>query len=194
MVMDNLINQALLNENYQAASKLLKRQCQQEIAAGQTKGRCANLVDLSYIDKQSKEDVFILAVEYFLSGQPQRLKTLSENAPNKQTRFLATGVLSPSLTHCSDETFLRLFGGWRCYQLAKETLNASLLSLLKRDYQSKQALHKVADVEFLLAQYYANAQQTDAAIAAASKAAVMLVQLGEIDKAEQVRRWREGVQ
>ena len=126
--------------------------------------------------------------QYFITGNPGDYARAMAALPANDASYRA--IFDISVDNCLNSTQTTEWLALQCYLSGKAAFNEPALQKALVLFEQFDARHNMADSYFLLAKLNYEQGQSDAAADYASRAALLLSQLGESARAERVRAWR----
>ncbi|HCL12787.1 MAG TPA: hypothetical protein DHW66_11525, partial [Alteromonas sp.] len=126
--------------------------------------------------------------QYFITGNRDDYARAMAALPANDASYRA--IFDISVDNCLNSTQTTEWLALQCYLSGKAALNEPALHKALVLFEQFDARHNMADSYYLLAKLKHQQGQPNAAADYASRAALLLSQLGEAARAEQVRTWR----
>ena len=186
--MQNVASEAYQQGDLILMAKAQWKLCQRAVARGSNDQACERLLDIAIIQKDGLNQARAHLAQYFFSGNQADYERAMAVLPAGQDYY--NSLLAPSLTGCLNETEESGWLAMLCYQSGKAANNEQALSKALVLFERYNARHNMADSYYLLAQIYQAQGDVTRAADHASKAALLLSQLGESTKSRLVRNWR----
>lgn len=186
--MRNIASEAYQNQNLPLMAKALWKLCQRGVATTGDTNDCAALLDVAIIQGDELAQARAHLAHYFITGNRQDYARAMAVLPAGDTSYSAMFELS--VERCLDDSEVTEWQALQCYLSGKAANSEPALQKALSLFERFNALHNMADSYFLLAKIQQNKGDSVAAAEYASRAALVLNELGESAKAELVRAWR----
>ncbi|GEM_PF-631405 len=186
--MRNIANQAYQNKDLPLMAKALWKLCQRGVASTGVTDDCAALLDVAIIQDDEVAQARAHLAQYFITGNRDDYARAMAALPANDASYRA--IFDISVDNCLNSTQPTEWLALQCYLAGKAALNEPALQKALMLFEQFEARHNMADSYFLLAKLKQQQGQPDTAADYASRAALLLSQLGEAARAEQVRTWR----
>ncbi|GGF79523.1 hypothetical protein [Alteromonas lipolytica] len=184
----------LASEAYQQGdlSLMLNAQwklCQRAVAVNSDGEDCHQLLDLAIIEQDRLSEARANLALYFITRTQSYYQRATAVIPANGEDY--SELFAAPVETCITSAQATEWQAMQCYLSGKAAGNEPALQKALTLFRRFNASHNMADSYFVLAKI--KLANNEPAIAAdfAAKAALLLSQLGESDKAEQVRNWRQ---
>lgn len=187
--MRTIVQQAFDAGDTDLMLKALWRLCQRSVANANSKQDCNDYLDVAIIKKSQTDQAQANMALYFLTRDPVYHRRAKALLPDNNQYYQA--LLSARLEDCLSVSEQSEPLALQCYVSGKHFKNKEALQKALKLFEMYSASHNVADTYFVLAQLAADEKHYEHAESLAARASLILSQIGEAEKARQVRAWRQ---
>ncbi len=186
-----VVSKAFESGDLELMSSALWRLCQRSVAVGGNTVDCDDYLDVALIQNNASDQAQANMALYFLTRDTAYHDKAKALLPDDKPYYQQ--LLSARLEDCLNVTEASEPLALQCYVSGKHFRHEAALKKALTLFEQYGAQHNVADTYYLLARIAADKGQTTQAEMLAARASLLLSQLGEAQKARQVRQWRQDV-
>lgn len=187
--MRKVVDDAFEQGNLALMEKALWKLCQRSVATANLTDECARYLDVAIIQGDTKAQAKANIALYFLTSSNVYYQQAMALIPANSDFY--TDLFARDLTPCLESTEQNEILAMRCYLAGKYAMDLEALNKALVMFEKYQAQHNRADTYYLMARIYLEQANQEKAAEYAAKAALLLSQLGESQKAAVVRAWRQ---
>lgn len=186
--MQSIAAQAFEQHDLPLMAKALWKLCQRGVATSGATDDCAALLDVAIIQSDDLAQARAYLAQYFITGERHYYIQAMAVLPADDASY--TSLFDTSVKRCLNNTEANEWQAMQCYISGKAMGSEEALLKALSLFEQFDARHNIADSYFVLAKLTLRNNNPTAAADYASRAALLLSQLGEGEKAELVRTWR----
>lgn len=187
--MRGLAAEAFQDEDLPLMAKALWKLCQRGVTTRSGNNDCAALLDVAIIQQDDLSQARALLAHYFITGDRRYYQQAMDVLPAGESYY--GSLFETSVAPCLNDAEATEWQAMQCYVAGKTHANEAALQKALTLFKRFGAQHNMADSYFLLARLKLQQNNPVAASDYAARAALLLSQLGETDKAQQIRSWRQ---
>lgn len=184
-----IVQQAFDSGDTDLMLKALWRLCQRSVASASNEQDCNDYLDVAIIQQSQSDQAQANMALYFLTREPVFHRRARALLPDNNQYYQA--LLSARLEDCLSVSEQSEPLALQCYVSGKHFKNKAALQKALELFEQYGANHNIADTYFVLAQLAAGEEDYKQAENLAARASLILSQIGEAEKARQVRAWRQ---
>lgn len=187
--MRKIVDEAFAKKDLALMEKALWKLCQRSVASANPNDDCARYLDIAIIQGDKAAQAKANIALYFLTSSDVYYQQAMSLLPADSNLY--TDLFAHDLAPCLESTEQSEIMAMRCYLAGKYAMNLAALDKALVMFEKYQAQHNLADTYYLMARILLEQGDEKKAAEYAAKAALLLSQLGETQKAAVVRAWRQ---
>lgn len=184
-----IASNAFDNGDFDLLSDALWRLCQRSVATAGGTEDCSNYLDVAIIQNNVVDQAQANMALYFLTRDAAYHQRATVLLPDNNDYYQQ--LLAARLEDCLQVSQQSEPLAMQCYVSGKHFKHQAALEKALSLFERYNAKHNMADTYFVLAQLAAQDNKLQQAEKLAARSSLILSQLGETQKAQQVRQWRQ---